>query len=193
MTLHHLRALILHIVAQIIETKFVIGRIGNVAGISRAAFVLRNIRHDYAGGQPEKAIYPAHPFGIATCQIVVHGDNMDTFALQRIQITSQSFRKCLAFPSAHFGNFAAVQNKTPNHLHIEMPHAHDAFGSFTNRRKGFRQDVVERFACLQTISENLRLSLQPFIVESFNFGFEFVNLGYDLHHRFDVTIIRRAE
>src|SRR3546814_19941283 len=70
--LHHLPALIFHIVAQIIEAKFVIGRISDVGGISLSPLILAQVRHDHAGGKPKEAIDPPHPVTVATGEIIVH-------------------------------------------------------------------------------------------------------------------------
>ena len=55
-TLNHLRALILHIIPQIIEAEFVIGRIGDVAGIGRLTLIIIQTMLDNANGQTEEVI-----------------------------------------------------------------------------------------------------------------------------------------
>src|SRR3546814_15682479 len=70
--LHHLPALIFHIVAQIIEAKFVIGRIRDVGGISLSPLILAQVRHDHAGGKPTEAIDQPHPVTVATGELIVH-------------------------------------------------------------------------------------------------------------------------
>ena len=53
--LDHLVALVLHVVAQIIEAEFVVGGVGDVAGIGLAALVVGQAVDDDAGRQAEEA------------------------------------------------------------------------------------------------------------------------------------------
>ncbi|MNE75643.1 hypothetical protein D3C80_1718240 [compost metagenome] len=48
--LYHLGAIIFHVVAQIVETKLVVGRVGNITGIGRMTLFIRKAMHDDAGG-----------------------------------------------------------------------------------------------------------------------------------------------
>ena len=121
-----MRAFIFHIVAQIIETKLIVGCVCDVAFIRGAAFMFLNVGHNNACGEAKEAVYPAHPFCVAAGQIVVHGHDMDALALNGVQVAGQCFGQGLTFPRAHFGNLAAMQNNTANHLHVKMPHAHNA-------------------------------------------------------------------
>ena len=63
--LHHLRALVFHVVAQIVEAEFVVGGVGDVAGVGGAALVVGEAVDDDADGQPEEVVDAAHPFGVA--------------------------------------------------------------------------------------------------------------------------------
>ena len=186
-------AFIFHIVAQIVETKFIVGRVGDVAVISGTAFMLGNVRNNDTRGQPKKAVNLAHPFGVTARKIVVHGYNMHTLAFDRVQIARQSLGQCLAFTGAHFGNFAAMEHDTADHLHIEMAHTHDTLRRLTHRRKCLGQNIIQRFAGSQAVTENLGLPLQPLVIHDRNLVFERVDLVDDLHDRFDVTVVGRTE
>ena len=186
-------AFIFHIVAQIVETKFIVGRVGDVAVISRTAFMLGNVRNNHTRGQPKKTVNLAHPFGVTARKIVVHGDNMHALAFDRVQIARQSLGQCFAFTGAHFGNFATMEHDTADHLHIEMAHTHHALRRLTHRRKCLRQNIIKRFAGSQAVTENLGLPLQPFVIHDRNLVFERVDLVDDLHDRFDVTVVGRTE
>ena len=83
-------AFIFHVVAQIVKTKFIVGRVGDVAVISGTAFMLGNVWNNNTRGQSKKAVNFAHPFGVTARKIVVHGYNMDTLAFNRVQIARQS-------------------------------------------------------------------------------------------------------
>ena len=120
--LHHLVALMLHIVAKIIEAQLVIGRIGDVAIISVAPLILGQIGHDHAGGKAKIAVDLPHPFRVTLCEIVVHGYDMHALAFDGVEIGGERCHQSLAFTGAHFGDFAAVEHDAAHHLHVEVAH-----------------------------------------------------------------------
>ena len=145
-TVHHMGAVVLHIIAQIIKAQLVVGGIGDVAIIGLGALRLGHIGDDHADRQPQKLVDLPHPLGIALGQIVVDGDDMHALAFQRVQIHRQRRHQRLALASAHFGDLAPVQHDAANHLHIEMPHAQHALGGLAAGGKGLGQDLVQRLA-----------------------------------------------
>src|SRR5580658_1907685 len=78
--LHAIVDVELHVVAQIIEAVLVIGSVGDVAGVTGAAFFVIQLMDDDANGHAQKLVDAAHPFGVALGQIVVDGDHMHAFA-----------------------------------------------------------------------------------------------------------------
>jgi len=64
---------------------------------------------------------------------------------------------------------------------------------FAHRRKGFGQDVVERFAGFEAGAELRRLRLQCGIVQRLHRRFKGVDLIDDLADRGDITVVGRAE
>ena len=54
--LHHLRQLVLHVVAQVVEAELVVGAVGDVAGIGGLALVIVEAVHDDADAEPEEAV-----------------------------------------------------------------------------------------------------------------------------------------
>ncbi len=96
---------------------------------------------------------------------------MDALAFKCVQIAGQRFCKRLTFTGTHFRNFAAMQNDTADHLHIEMPHPHDTLGSFANRSECFGENIVERFTRRQAVAEKLGLLRQTLIRHFGDFRF----------------------
>ena len=80
----------LHVVAQIVEAVLVIGAVGDVAGIARAPLLVIEIMHDDPHRHPQELVDAAHPFGVAFGKVVVHGDHVDAFAFETVQINRQS-------------------------------------------------------------------------------------------------------
>ena len=107
------------------------------------SLVVQAVLND-ADAQSEKLVEPAHPFRVASGQVVVHGDDVDAFASERIQICGQRGDQRLSFTGLHFGDLALVQHIPADELHIEVPHVQNALAGFADDGKGFGQKVVER-------------------------------------------------
>src|ERR1019366_2559700 len=74
----------LHVVAQIVETEFVVGAVGHVSGVGGAAFLVVEVVNDHAHTQAEKAVELAHPFGVAFGQVIIDGDDVHAAPAQRV-------------------------------------------------------------------------------------------------------------
>ena len=75
-----------HVVAQIIETEFVVGAVGDALAIGDLTFADRHIALNRADRQAQSHVQWSHPFHIPTRQIIVNGHDMNTLADERIQI-----------------------------------------------------------------------------------------------------------
>jgi hypothetical protein len=132
-----------HVVAQVIEAGFVVGDVGDVAEVGGATFRRRQEMLDDADGEAERFVDRAHPLRVALCKIVVGRDEMDAFALQRIQVDGQRRDERLAFAGAHLGDFAFVQHHAADELDIEVAHGQSAASRFATDRERFDEQVVE--------------------------------------------------
>jgi hypothetical protein len=111
--LHHLRALVLHVVAQVVEAEFVVGRVGDVAVIGGLALFVIDSVHDHADGQAEEIVQLAHPLGVALGQIVVDGHDMDAAAGERVQIDRQRRDQRLALARLHLRDRPSCSTMPP--------------------------------------------------------------------------------
>ena len=75
-----------HVVAQIIKAKFIVGGVSDVAGVSPLTFVVVHPALDVPNGHAQAHIQRCHPFHIASGQVVVHGNDVNAFAFERIEI-----------------------------------------------------------------------------------------------------------
>ena len=191
--LDHRTAIELHVIAQIIEAEFIVGRIGDVGIIGLAALVFRQVGHDHTGGEAQEAIDLTHPFAVTAGQIVVHGDDMDALAFKRVQIGGERRHQRLAFAGAHFGDFAAMQDDAADHLDVEVTHAQHADRCFADGRESFGQKAVQRFAIGQALTEARRLAHQFIIAHRLDRRFEGGDLVDDLAQRFHITFVGRSE
>ena len=142
--LHHRGALVLHVVAQIVEAELVVGGVGDVAGIGGAALLVGEAVHDDADGQAEELVDAAHPFGVALGEVVVDGDDVDALAGERVEIDGQRGDQRLALAGAHLGDAAIVQHHAADELDVEGPHAEHAPRRLAHGGEGRHQQIVER-------------------------------------------------
>ncbi|AIJ63764.1 Uncharacterised protein [Brucella suis] len=187
--LHHLRALILHVIAQIIEAKLVIGAVGDVAGIGRAALIIVETVLDDADSQAEEIIETAHGFGIAGGEVVVDGHDMHALAFKRVEIDRQRRHQRLAFTGAHFGDAAFMQNHAADELHVERAHTEHALGSFARGGESVRQKGIERFALSQRRPEFGGLGLKLLVGQILVVLLESSNLFCPLAQGFYAAVI----
>ena len=108
-TLHAVFGFVDHVVTQVVETKFVVGTVGDVCVVGRLLFFTRQLRQIDAHTHAQEVVELAHPLRITAGQVVVDRDHVHTFVGQCIQVHRQSGREGLAFTGAHFRNFAVVQ------------------------------------------------------------------------------------
>jgi hypothetical protein len=99
--------------------------------------------HDHPYRHAQKAIDAAHPFGIATGQVVVGRDEVHALAGQGVQVEGQGGDQGLALAGFHFGDAAPVQDHPADELHVEMPHVHRAPARLATNRKGLGQQAVQ--------------------------------------------------
>ena len=73
-----------HIVTKVVETVLVVGYISDITGILGTALVIVHGVQDTAAGQSQEAVNLSHLLGITVCQVIVDGDDMDSFSLQGV-------------------------------------------------------------------------------------------------------------
>ena len=120
--LHAMRDVVLHVVAQVVESVFVVRAVGDIRAVRRTALRVIQVIYNDSHAHPEAAIERAHPFRVAPGQIIVYRDNVHSSPGQRIQHGRKSRNQRLPFSSFHFRDFAIVKNQSANQLHIKMPH-----------------------------------------------------------------------
>ena len=143
--LHAVLQIELHVVTQVVEAELVVGAVGNVGRISLTTLIVIEIVHDYAHRQAKEGIKLSHPLRVAFSEVVVDGDDVNTFSGKRIQIYREGGNQGFAFASLHFGDLALVQHRAADQLDVEMAHIQHAPPGFADYGKGLRKDFVQRF------------------------------------------------
>jgi len=202
----------LHVVAQVVETEFVVGSVGDVGGIRLPALVVVQIVNDDADRESEELVDLAHPLGIALGQIVVHRDHMHAVAGQRIQIAGERGDQRLAFAGLHLADLALVQHHAADQLYVEVAHLHRAPAGLADHRKGLGQNLVQRLFfgglafilvlgvvgnILEALGDPLAeldgLGAQFVVGEAFGVIFQSAYQGHHGHQALDQPLVRGAE
>ena len=112
-----------HIVAQIVETKFIVRTERDVGLISAAAcFRVRLMLIDAVYAQSVEHIERAHPFRVTLGQIVVDCHDVNTIARQGVEEDRESGHEGFTFTRCHFGNLALMEDRAAEELHVIVHH-----------------------------------------------------------------------
>ena len=161
--LDHLLAGVLHVVAQVVEAELVVRAVGDVGGVSRAAGVVVEVRHDDADFHAEEAVDAAHPLGVARREVVVDGDDVDALAVQRVEVHRQRRDQRLALAGPHLGDLAAVEDDAADQLNVVVALAERALRRLAHCGKRLGEQVVEGFTLRQPRPERRRLTAQRLV------------------------------
>src|ERR1700761_6123454 len=182
-----------HVVAQVVKAEFVVGAVGDIGGIGLMLVAMLHAWPDHAHAQAKEVVQLAHLRRVAASQVVVHGDNVNAFVFQRVQIHRQRTHQGLAFAGTHFGDTTRMQHHAADHLHIVMTHAEHALGALAHRGKGLRQDLVQRFARGDTLLEFVGLAAQRFVAELFELRLKRIDTRYGLGQLAQHTFVAATE
>ncbi len=175
--LDHLFEMELHVVAQVIETQFVVGAVGDVAGIHVAALAVAQAMDDDAGGQAEEAVDLAHPAGVTAGKIVVNGDDMDAAAGEGVEVDRERGYQRLAFTGFHLGDAALVENHAADQLDVEMALPQGALGGLPDGGKSLNQQIIEFTAIGHLLAEHGGAGAQFVVAQLHQIGFQGVDFG----------------
>ena len=106
---------------------------------------------------------PSHPLHIAAGQVVVHRDDVNALALDRIEVRRQRSDERLTFARHHFRDVAFVQDHAAEHLHIVMPQAQETTSTLATNRERFDENILQRFASFQPAAKVDSLVAQLFV------------------------------
>ena len=141
--LDHLRHVVLHVVAQIVEAELVVGAISDVGRVGLAALIVVEPMHDDPDRHAEEMVDLAHPLGVAAGEVVVDGDDVHALSGERVEVNSAGRDQGLALAGAHFRDRAFMQHQAADQLNIEMALLQRTLGGLANRREGGSHQIVE--------------------------------------------------
>ena len=204
-----------HVVAQVVEAKFVVGTVNDVATVGVAAAaghhvgVARILHHVRAGhvhvrsaqlvavltltlndadAQPHEVVDRAHPNGVATGQVVVDRDQVDAASGKCVQNDRGNRHQRLSFTGLHFRDAALVKNGATGELHVKLAHAQRSLGNFPDGGKHLGKHLVEVFTRLGAGSKFGGALLQLGVGERLNGGLKLVDLLDNGQDGIDVSL-----
>ncbi len=161
-----------HVVPQVVEPELGVGAVGDVGLVRRLALVERHHVLDPADRHPESLEDTAIPLGVALGEIVVDGDQVNARCRERVQVQRRRGDERLSLTGLHLGDVAFVQDDAAHHLHVEHPLLRLAPARLPNGSKRLEEELLERFAVLETLSELGSLGAQLVVRESLELRLE---------------------
>ena len=153
-----------HVVAQVVKTHFVVRAVGDVARIVVAFDLgIALTGHDETDAESQPAVQLSHPVGISFSEIVVDGDEVNTFSTQGIEVCGQGRDQGLALTGSHLGDPTEVQRCAAHELDVVVTLPKHAQRAFAHNRKRLGEQLSERFTPFDPIFELGRLGLQFFV------------------------------
>ena len=153
-----------------------------------------HVRLDRAHGQAQAVVEWAHPLGVASGEVVVHGDDVDALAFEGVQVSGQGGDQGLAFAGDHLGDVAAVQDHPAHELDVVVPHLEEPVGLPLGRRRtprgGCRRESGPRRAAGGNRPSWPARSSSPRSLERW---LHLVDPGHDRAHPADLPLVRVAE
>src|SRR6185369_6490264 len=103
-TLHTGREVKLHVVAQVIKAKLVVGAVSDVGGIGSLALKVVHVVLNTPDFETEETMDLAHPLGVARSEIIVDCNDVNTAAAcKRVQVRRQCGDERFALARSHLG------------------------------------------------------------------------------------------
>ena len=142
-----------HVVAQIVEAELGVRAVGDVGLVGLLARAERHHVLDVRGAHAERLEHDLRPLLVALGEVVVHRDQVDATARERVEVERLRRDEGLAFAGLHLGDVALVQDDAAHQLHVEEADAHRALERLADRGERLEEDLVERLAVLEPLPE----------------------------------------
>ena len=128
-----------------------------------------------ADGEAEGIVDGCHPLGVAFRQVIVHCDQMDALAFERVEIHGQRGDERLPFARLHLSDLALLEDDAADELFVEVAQTDAAAGGLTHGGEGLRQKIVQRFTRLETRAELVGLGAELSVRARLHLRFELVH------------------
>ena len=147
------------------------------AAVGLAALGERHHVLDEADGHAEPLEDRPVPLGVALGEIVVHRDEVDARAGERVQEEGERGDERLALTGLHLGDVALVQDDPAHHLDVEHPLLRLAPARLAHGGVGLEEQLVERLAVLEPLAQLGGRLAQLVVRERLEVGLELGDVG----------------
>ena len=123
LALHEVGGAYSHIVAEVVETEFVVCSEGDIGLISLAALLrVRAVLVDAVDAEAVELVERSHPLGVTFGQIVVDGDDVYSVACERVKEYRQCSNEGLTLTGSHLCNLSLMEDDTTEELYVVVDH-----------------------------------------------------------------------
>jgi len=133
----------LQLVAEEVETELLAGPVRDVATVGRPAGAVGHPGLDAADAHPQQVIDRRIPVGVALREVVVDRDDVDAFALQRVEEGRKGGDQGLPFAGLHLGDRAVMDRRAADELDVVMALLDGPLGRLADEGEGFDEQAVE--------------------------------------------------
>ena len=181
-----------HVVAQVVEAELGVRAVDDVAGVGGVLLLRRLHVLEHADAHAKRVVDRAHPFGVASGEVVVDRHHVHALALrllalagplahgQRVEHDGERRRQRLALACLHLGDLTVVQRHRADQLHVEMAHLHRALARLAHDREALRQQRLERLAVGRALAQHVHPLAQLGVRVVFELGLERVDQRHAL-------------
>ena len=182
-----------HVVAQVVESVFVVGSVDDIGRVGLLLFLGEHTRHDNAGTHAQKFVDVAHPPRVASRQIVVHGHDVHAVPVQGVQVGGQRGDQGLTLAGAHLRDMTLVQRNAADDLNVEVAHIEGAPGGLTHRGEGLGQQLLQGLTGGAAFAEFVSPGPELGIRELLDLGLEDVDALGRLAHASNLPFVAAAD
>jgi hypothetical protein len=183
----------LHVVAQIVEAELVVGAVRDVGAVGDLALAVVHAVLDHADREAQEAVEPAHPLGVALGQVVVHRDDVDALAGERVQVGGERRDEGLALAGLHLRDHPAVQRHPADQLDVEVAHLEHAPAGLAHDREGLGQQLVQALPVRQPLAEHPCHPGEVGVGELLEPRLEGCDLRHDRPDLLELALVLRAD
>ena len=123
LTLHEVGGRHGHVVAEVVETKLVVGTKGDIGLVGAAALLAVGlVLVDTIDGEAVELIERAHPLGVALGEVVIDCDDVDTIARESVEEDGERGDEGLTLTRGHLGDLALMKHLTTKDLDVVVDH-----------------------------------------------------------------------
>ena len=179
LSLHLVLFVYYHVVTQVIEAELVVRTVGDIREISLSLIVLAHARQHAADSAVQELEHLAHFLRLELSEVVVDGNNVNASAVERVSVSSKAGNKRFTFTCFHFCDTSLMQNDSTNDLNGVRLFAQHSERSLTAYSECIAKHIVQRFAFLDPVTEDIGLCGQLLVVHSLIFLLQIKHLLLD--------------